>query len=480
MALPANTIPLSATDWCGKQVVAFREAFWTLTFQNPSINSLVTVVPGIKGKQQIVILGLLDLVGKTKSTAQCAPDVSDQVIDDVQKFWNPNWVEDRFVECWKNLLEKFYVWGLKNNIAASDLTGTDFADFLLERVIDGLVQSIYRIAWFGKTNIANVSGGGVLKNGVDIRYFNAIDGFWEQFFDVAAEFPEHYSQIPNNYGGVATPAAATTATATTGGSIVAGTYYIQLAAINASGETPLGAVVSQVVPSGTSTNTITVTPPTQPAGSTGFKAYISTTSGTYTKYYSSTGWTALVITTPPASGTNGTPVTINGATTFAGQKFTSTDTDNQLITGIMQGMINNADTRLVGNQANIESKPIFFVTRSVMNQLKAERRKFPYIPQAYTRQETGFMSLEFDGYDVYELDFQDRFILSYLSNGTSSYLPHRIYFTNILNLQLGVSEQGSMTNVEDFYVPESKNYYIDTLYSIDVKEIEDYKVSLAY
>lgn len=477
MSLPTNTLDLSPVDWVGKQVQSFREAFWTDTFNNPGLNSLLTVVPGIKAKQQIVILGLLELVGKTKTVGNCAPDLSDQVIPSSEKLWDPEHIEDRFVECWKDLLDKFTVWGLANNIKKPDLTATDFANFLMDRVIDGLVQSIYRIVWFADTAIANVSGGGLLKNGVDVRYFNSIDGLWKQFFAVAAEFPEHYVQIPNNYGGIAAPAAPTLATATTGGTVAAGTYYVQLAYVNASGETVLGPVASQVTAG--STSTITVTTGALPAGATSVKAYISTASGTYTKYFSGTG-SPIVITAPPSSGTSGTPATINGATTSAGQAFTASDTTNQLITGIMQQIVDNADTRLVGAMPSAAGKPQFFVTRSVMNQYKAERRKFTNIDAAYVRTEQGFGKMEFDGYDVIELDFEDRIIKSYFNNGTSSYLPHRIYFTSILNLQMGCEEEGSMTDTDAFYVPESKNYYIDTLYTIDVKEIEDYKVSLAY
>lgn len=477
MVLPVNTLPLSATDWCGKQVQSFREAFWTLTFENPSINSLLTVVPGIKGKQQIVILGLLDLVGKTKTMNQCAPDASDQVIPDQQKFWNPNQVEDRFIECWKDLLEKFYVWGLKNNYQKPDLSGTEFADFLIERVIDGLIQSIYRIAWFGDTAITNASAGGVLKNGVDVRYFNAIDGLWKQFFAVAAAFPNHYVPIPNNYGGVATPVAAPVLTpSTTGGTLPASTTWrVAFAFTNASGETPISPEAAPATTTG-ATSSISVALPALPTGATGYKVYYRNGAGAFATYIA--GATSPIVIIAP-TGTAGTPVTQNGATTSAAQKFTAADTTNQLITGIFQQIVDNADTRLVGNMAN-DARPQFFVTRSVMNQYRAERRNFPYIALAYDRTETGFGRMEFDGYDVIELDFEDRFINSYLSDGTSSYLPHRIYFTNVLNLQLGVEEQGTMTNVEDFYVPESKLYYIDTLYTIDVKEIEDYKVSLAY
>jgi hypothetical protein len=365
MALPSPTIPLTPVDFCGKQVMQFSEAFWTSTFQNPALNEILTIIPGVKAKQQVVILGLLGLVGKTKSTTQCAPDVSDQEIPSVQKFYDPNWIEDRFVECWKNLLEKFYVWGLKNNIQAPDLTGTDFADFLIERVVDGLVQSIYRIAWFGDKDAAHFEDSGEsghITNDVDIRYFNAINGFWKQFFAIGAANPDQKYDIANNEG-----------------------------------------------------------------------------------------------------------------VSYAAQKFTAQNTTDQYITGIMQAMVDGMDERLA---ADPNAK--FYVTRSVAQQYMAERRKFPAIDLAYNRQEDGFDTLLFDGYEVVVLKFEDRFIKAYENSGVAYYLPHRIYLTTKENMHLAVSEQGSMSNVEAFYFEVDKQYYIDTLYSMDALVIEDYKVVLAY
>lgn len=365
MALPTPTIPLTPVDFCGKQVMQFSEAFWTTTFQNPALNEILTIIPGVKAKQQVVILGLLGLVGKTKTTTQCAPVASTETIDSVQKFYEPNWIEDRFVECWKNLLEKFYVWGLKNNIQAPDLTGTDFADFLIERVVDGLVQSIYRIAWFGDTEAANFSDSGLnghITDDVDLAYFNAIDGFWKQFFAIGAANPDQLYDISRNDGA-----------------------------------------------------------------------------------------------------------------SYAAQAFTAEDTTNQVITTIMQNMVNGMDERLAA-----DPNATFYVTRSVANQYMAERRKFPAIDLAYSRQENGFDTLMIDGYKIVVLMFEDRFIKAYENSGTAWYLPHRIYLTTKENMHLAVSEQGSMANVEAFYFEVDKQYYIDTLYSMDALVIEDYKVVLAY
>ncbi len=198
MALPNNIVDLSPVDFCGKQVMSFKEAFWTKTFENPALNELLTVIPGVKAKQQVVILGLIGMVGKTMQTTNCAPDVSDQEIPSIEKFYDPGYVEDRFTECWKNLLAKFTVWGLKAGINKPDLTGTDFADFLEERVIDGLQQSIYRIVWFAEKTADHIADGGHFTDGLDLRYVNTIDGLWYQFFAIATANPTQRITIAKN------------------------------------------------------------------------------------------------------------------------------------------------------------------------------------------------------------------------------------------------------------------------------------------
>jgi hypothetical protein len=75
---------------------------------------------------------------------------------------------------------------------------------------------------------------------------------------------------------LATPTAAAFATATTGGSLVAATYYYRVSAINAQGETLAFAEQSEVVPAGTSTNTVTVNW-VAVTGATGYKVYGRTT-----------------------------------------------------------------------------------------------------------------------------------------------------------------------------------------------------------
>lgn len=200
MALPANILDLDPVDFSGKQISSFKEALWTQVFLNPELNSIATIVTGIKARQQVVILGLISILGKTIQKTNCAPDVSDADIPSIEKEWNPNYIEDRFTECWKNLLEKFTVWGLKEGIEKKDLTGTDFADFLESRILVALKESVLRFVWFGDTEAESFTDGGHIKDGLDVRYFNAIDGFWKQFYGIVAVDSTKRVTIAKNAG----------------------------------------------------------------------------------------------------------------------------------------------------------------------------------------------------------------------------------------------------------------------------------------
>lgn len=358
----ASHLDQSDLTFSGKQITSLKEAFFTATFTNPALSDVFKVVTGIKAKEQIVIFGLLGLVGK-KSGTNCAPDTNGSTIPAIEKWWDPEWIEDRFEECFKDLLKKFTAWGLKNGIDKADLTGTEFALFLEERISQSLAEAIFRIALFGKKTAANVAGGGVIKDGIDVRFFNPIDGFWEQAFAIVA-----------------------------------------------------------------------------------------------------------------ANSNQRVAIAKNGGASYAAQKFDQTDIDNQVITGVLREMIAAADERLTA-----DPNAQFWVTKSVADQYKAERLKAgANLEIGYTRTEAGMQQFEFDGYTINILSIQDRIIRAYMDNGTKWNLPHRIFFGLVDDHQLGVEEEGNLTELDPFYDKTSKKYIVDLGFQLDMKIVEDYKNVFAY
>lgn len=118
------------------------------------------------------------------------------------------------------------------------------------------------------------------------------------------------------------PAAPTLGTATTGGTVLAGTYQVKVTYVDAAGETLASASASQVTTG--STSTLTVTSPSALTGATGWYAYVTQAGGsTYTRQQTAGSPTAigtgLTLTAPPtssganppAANTSGSPVTVS-------------------------------------------------------------------------------------------------------------------------------------------------------------------------
>jgi hypothetical protein len=117
---------------------------------------------------------------------------------------------------------------------------------------------------------------------------------------------------------LAPPAAPTVVGSHTGGHVAAGTYYIEVTYVNASGETTASPPTT-VVTTGT-TSTITISPPAAEGNATGWYAYVATSiTGPYYRQQALGSPTAigsnLVLTATPTAVLGTNPPAVNTATT---------------------------------------------------------------------------------------------------------------------------------------------------------------------
>ena len=177
-----TTYDPSGLAFNGKEIMSLAQNIFERVFVKPQLSSILTVITGIKAKEQIGFLGKIGLVGRNIGSS-CAPTVSEEGITASDKFWEPAAIEDRFSQCWKDIKNSFFIWGTKNGIKIADLTDTEYIQFLEERFADAVWEAVLRIAYFGDTDAANVYDDGVITDDIDITYFNHIDGIWRQLFD---------------------------------------------------------------------------------------------------------------------------------------------------------------------------------------------------------------------------------------------------------------------------------------------------------
>lgn len=183
----AGFIDPSQMDFNGKEVQALSEMIIDEAFNTPTLSQIHTPVTGIVAKQQIGYLSQLSgLVGKLSTGCEIDTDTNTSSMR--QKFWAPAFIEGRFIQCWKNLLPSFWVWGLNQGVKKADLTNGDFFNYISNIIGVSMNESWLRLAWFGDTTAAhyNASPGGTITNSVSTAYFTPIDGFWKQLFNIVA------------------------------------------------------------------------------------------------------------------------------------------------------------------------------------------------------------------------------------------------------------------------------------------------------
>lgn len=185
-----NIINAADLTFNGEEVKAISEAIMEDVFAKPAITEFLSAYTGIKARKQIAFLGRLNgLVGQAHTNGTCAPVENDATITNTEKFWTPVYIDDRFSECWDDLLETFFIYGTKNGVEKSDLTTTEFAVFFIERYKDEIAEMFFRFVWFGDVDAATISAspaGNFAVAGFVAKRWNAFDGIWKQIFTAVA------------------------------------------------------------------------------------------------------------------------------------------------------------------------------------------------------------------------------------------------------------------------------------------------------
>jgi hypothetical protein len=182
----------------GEEIRSIREAILEQVFNKPAITDIHTVYEDIVTTKQIVFMGRLGKISR-KDTG-CGSTPLSTGITNTEKFWTPVRIEAWLKDCYTNLEETFFVWAKQRGINEPDLTGTDFAAFIVDRMNDAMFEDFLRIAWLGDTDAESVDAtpSGVLSSGVNPLDYNQIDGLWKQLFVVGGANPTRRYTIAEN------------------------------------------------------------------------------------------------------------------------------------------------------------------------------------------------------------------------------------------------------------------------------------------
>lgn len=185
----ANVINIENLTLNPKEVEDVRAFIKELVLDTPEFQDVMTVVDRVKMKQQLVFINKDGLAGKA-ATGTCERVDADELASLSQKYFDPKDIEIFYELCTKTLNENGLFKPLFDKVNTYrekyDIEGTDFAIMVADIVKEAIIDSVWRLAFYGDEDVvASTAGTAGLKSSDNIGYFSPVDGFWKQIFDSA-------------------------------------------------------------------------------------------------------------------------------------------------------------------------------------------------------------------------------------------------------------------------------------------------------
>lgn len=198
VASPAcgNTINLDALHFTPDELRSLNELIVTAVLSAPELTAFHTFWTGIKNDKRIgIIPGSFGLIGKAAQACDPVPHCHELVA--IEKTWEPRYLEVLIDMCVDEVQDTLMRMALKCGVDLYDLTQTEIATFLGNILENDIKKMIFRYAWFGNQAAANFPGG-VITPGVDVDYFNVLNGFFQQIAEIYALTPERRTAMAGN------------------------------------------------------------------------------------------------------------------------------------------------------------------------------------------------------------------------------------------------------------------------------------------
>lgn len=175
-----------------------REIVVNKAFLQPT-DSMFTVVPGIKGGQQVAAMKGFEYV--TKKSAGCGGDGISPEFPAFSQFWNPQLQEVKIDYCYTDFEQKFVQWGLNNGYDRKNLDGTALGLFIQDLVSEAIVLDMQRNLLLADKDVAALN---VLTNEATYaQFYTTIDkGLIPtlSYLKTLPEFADRFVPLTKNTG----------------------------------------------------------------------------------------------------------------------------------------------------------------------------------------------------------------------------------------------------------------------------------------
>lgn len=178
----ASIISFTAFTFTAEQIRDINELVFDEILHAPDLNAIHTLFSGIEYDKEIGFITGGGLVGV--AAQGCDPVPQDFSVGTRKVTWQPKPWEVFISECASELDDTAATYARNKGVRIDDLTDTDYMAIVVSVLTDSVKDFMYRLAWFNDTEAENYNQSsaptGIITPGVDIDYFNLIDGYWKQ------------------------------------------------------------------------------------------------------------------------------------------------------------------------------------------------------------------------------------------------------------------------------------------------------------
>lgn len=175
----AAILDFSKFTFSAEEIRAVKELIFDEVIESPELSMFHTVYPGIVYDREVGFVGEGGLVGV--AAQGCDPVPQEWNIGTRKVKWEPKAWEILIHQCATDLQDTAAIYSMKTGIDYHDFSSSDYMNIVVEVLVNSIKEFVIRLVWFSDVDADNVADGGQITNGVDVKYFNILNGFFKQF-----------------------------------------------------------------------------------------------------------------------------------------------------------------------------------------------------------------------------------------------------------------------------------------------------------
>lgn len=177
----ADVINIAGVSYCGQQA---SEVLQKPAFLTPQMQAYFEILLGVKSRRQMALDNTLEDI--VQESIGCGRDATGEAILLSEKFLDVCDAKINLDQCAKGLRDSFMEEWARSGNSEFDVTGTDIANYILEKVQAGLRTDLWRIVWFGDTTLND-------------QVLQVCDGFWKRLIAAAQVYEDGFvfTDLPN-------------------------------------------------------------------------------------------------------------------------------------------------------------------------------------------------------------------------------------------------------------------------------------------